>query len=56
MKADDTAARLAQAAAEHLCRAWAFDRQPITRKAARQERTAAATQLRMALEQLEQAA
>ena len=56
MRTDEQAASLAQSAAEHLCRAEAFDREPILRESAEQERITARTQLRMALDQLEQAA
>lgn len=53
---DDYAARLAQSAAAHLCRAEAFQREPILRDAAKVERITAAVQLRLALDYLEQAA
>lgn len=53
---DHNAAVLAQSAAEHLSRAWAFQREPILREAAEVERITAAVQLRQALEYLEQAA
>ena len=54
--ADHNAATMAQAAFEHLCRAWSFQREPILRDAAKVERITAAVQLRQALEYLEQAA
>lgn len=54
--ADHNAATMAQAAFEHLCRAWSFQREPILRDAARVERITAAVQLRQALEYLEIAA
>ena len=54
--ADHNAATMAQAAVEHLCRAWSMEREPILRDEAKAERITAAVQLRQALEYLEQAA
>lgn len=54
-EADQRAASLAYSATEHLCRAFAFGREPILASEAQVERKAAADQLREALTLLEAA-
>ena len=52
MTTDDQAARLAQSAAEHLCRASAFSHEPILATAAATARITARVQLQLALDAL----